>query len=210
MTPAAAGLLALAAVGAALDWAAKARGWRTRPMTKAAVIALLVGVALALQPVVPAQRGWVLGALALSLVGDLALLSPRRLAWGGLAFAGAHGCHLVGFALRDAPPAGTPGLGILLVAAVLVASTALPALREQQGTAVAAGAAAYLMVLAALVVGAVRDGGPLAVLGAGLFAASDLALLHDRARGGVRGLGVLATAGYHLAQGALVASLALG
>jgi|GEM_PF-4736171 len=210
MTGLAGGLLAAAAVLAPLDWVAKARRWRARPATKAAVLVTLGAVALTLEPVVAGQRGWVLAALALGLAGDLALLRSGGLARGASLFAAGHVCYLVGFAVRDAPLSGVPGLGVLLVATVAVAWRVLPAARAGSGTGLAGGVAAYLVVLLALVVGAVLGGGPVAALGAVAFALSDLALLHDRFVGSLRRLGLVATALYHLAQGLLVVSLALG
>jgi len=75
MTQAAWLLLALAGAVAVVDWIAVVHQHRrVRWATKPAVMLLLVAVAFALTPRSPAQREIFVGALFLSLLGDVFLL----------------------------------------------------------------------------------------------------------------------------------------
>src|SRR5205085_9322055 len=68
----------LAGAAAAGDWFAVARERKLLEyLCKPAVMAFLIWGALALRPDHPAQRGWFVAALALSLAGDVFLMLPR-------------------------------------------------------------------------------------------------------------------------------------
>ena len=98
--------MAVAAVVAAADWVAVAR--RSKPLEyvcKPAVMVALVGVALALVPVSPAQRWWFVAALVFGCAGDVFLMLPRdRFVPGLAAFLVGHLCYVVGFLVRGVDP----------------------------------------------------------------------------------------------------------
>ncbi|MFO8076161.1 MAG: lysoplasmalogenase family protein [Egibacteraceae bacterium] len=212
MTTVAAALLAAAGVVAVADWVAKARRSPVRRVLKPAVPVLLVGVALTVEPVVAAQVPFVVAGLVLGLAGDVALLrrGPRWLRIGALLFGLGHLAYLGGFAVRQAEPGGATLIAVLLVATAVIGRSLLPAVHREGGGRGVAVIVAYLVVLGSLLVGAVLAGGWLAVVGAALFWGSDLLLLHARFVGSVRAFDIVATAAYHLAQGALALSLVLG
>jgi uncharacterized membrane protein YhhN len=71
--------LAAAGVLAVLDWIAVAQGARqTERIAKPLVLAALLMAAVVSHPLKPVVHGWLIGALALGLVGDLALVAERR------------------------------------------------------------------------------------------------------------------------------------
>jgi uncharacterized membrane protein YhhN len=73
-------LLAAAGILAVLDWIAVARGARqVERIVKPLVLAAMVLAALAAHPVKAGVHGWLVTALCLGLVGDVALVAERRL-----------------------------------------------------------------------------------------------------------------------------------
>lgn len=212
MTALAAALLAAAGAVAVADWVAKARRSPARRLLKPAVPVLLIGVALSVEPVVAAQVPFVVVGLALGLAGDVVLLrrGSARLPLGALLFGAGHLAYLGGFAVRQAEPGGDVLIALLAVATVLAARSFLPAAHREGGRRLAGIVSVYLVVLAALLLGAVLGGGWLAVAGAATFWGSDLLLLHARFVGSVRAFDLAATVTYHLAQGAIVGSLVVG
>lgn len=71
--------LAAAGILAVLDWIAVAQGARqVERIAKPLVLAALVLAAVAAQPLRPGVHGWLIAALCLGLVGDLALVAERR------------------------------------------------------------------------------------------------------------------------------------
>jgi uncharacterized membrane protein YhhN len=79
MTATAWAWLAAAGILAVLDWIAVAQGARpAERIVKPLVLVSLVGAAVAAHPLKPAVHGWLIAALSLGLVGDIALVAERR------------------------------------------------------------------------------------------------------------------------------------
>jgi uncharacterized membrane protein YhhN len=205
--------LVCAAVAAVADWAAVwvggRRGLRLERVAKP-LVPLLLLVAVVAWPEasmpVPVVRAWAAIALAASLVGDVLLLPPGRLAGGLVAFLVAHLAYLGAFAQL---PASTAWLVAGVVAALLVALTVGRALvLAARGAALGVPVAAYLVVICTMAVVATRTGMPAAIAGAWLFVASDSLLgwgtFRARESRGQR-LAVIVT--YHVAQLLLVLAL---
>lgn len=92
--------LAAAGILAVLDWIAVAQGARqAERIVKPLVLAALVLAAVAAQPFRPGVHGWLVTALCLGLVGDLALVAERQPA-------------LVPVTVSAPSPARTPRLSI--------------------------------------------------------------------------------------------------
>ena len=209
MTPTAWLLLLFATVAAVGCWYAVAAGSpRLEYVAKPAVMVALIGVALALTPTAPGIVPWFVAALALSLVGDVALMLPRERFVGGLvAFLLAHLAYIVGLVLQ-AQGVGGVLLGLLVVGAVLstVGRRIFEAVRRGHPDLLGP-VAAYMVVISAMVVAAFATGQPLAMAGAALFYASDAMLAWNRfVAQRVPRPAVLAA--YHVGQALLVLSLA--
>lgn len=204
-------LLALAAAFALIDWIGVAReDVRLRWVGKPATMAILVGVAIALQPASQPQRVIFVAALLLSLGGDVLLLSgDARFLTGLAAFLGAHLAYAGGFL------AGGIDRRLLLiwVPAVAIVSLAiggrvLGAIASSRKGAMLPPVLVYLLAISTMVALAGAGGRPLAVAGACLFYLSDGLIAWNRF---VRPLAwarlpVIVT--YHLGQVGLVLSLA--
>ena len=204
-------LLALAAAFALIDWIGVAReDVRLRWVGKPATMAILVGVAIALQPASQPQRVIFVAALLLSLGGDVLLLSgDARFLTGLAAFLGAHLAYAGGFL------AGGIDRRLLLiwVPAVAIVSLAiggrvLGAIASSRKGAMLPPVLVYLLAISTMVALAGAGGRPLAVAGACLFDLSDGLIAWDhfvRPLAWAR-LPVIVT--YHLGQVGLVLSLA--
>ena len=221
LTPLSLALLAAALVAAVADWAVVGRAGeaatdpdggrgapRARLVTKPLPLVLLIGVALTVTPADPAVRAWFVVALACSLVGDAALLSARGFVAGLVAFLLAHVAYAVGFLVGgvSALPLGV-GLAAMLVFDAVLSRRLVPALRADGRGSLVPPVLAYMAAITAMVATAAGSGLPLAVMGAGLFAASDAILADGRfVRRRARGdLSVMVL--YHLGQACLVLSL---
>jgi uncharacterized membrane protein YhhN len=209
MTPTAWLLLLFAAVAAVAGWYAVAvANHRLEYVAKPAVMVALIGVALALTPAAPVIVPWFVAALALSLVGDVALMLPRERFVGGLvAFLLAHMAYIVGLGLQ-AQSVGGVLLGLLVVGTVLstMGRRTFEAVRRGH-PGLLGPVAAYVVVISAMVVAAFATGQPLAMAGATLFYASDAMLAWNRfVAQRVPRPAVLAA--YHVGQALLVLSLA--
>jgi uncharacterized membrane protein YhhN len=175
MSPAAWPLVGVVALLVAAHLAAEARGWPlARAVTKVGASLAFLALGLLPGPRGPLAGGLLAG-LALSVVGDAALLSARR-AWflGGLAaFLLAHLAYAAAFASGGA---GVPWVA-LPVAAFLAGTLRWlwPRLGPMRATVVAYGLAIGAMLW--LAQGVDR---PEVRLGALLFAASDLCVARDR------------------------------
>ena len=197
--------LAAVAVAAPLDWWSVAvRGRRREWVLKPLVLALLTVTAWLLGAPDSAAGWWLLAALMLSLVGDIALLSDSdpRFVVGLGSFLVAHLAFVVAFAHLGLPRAGLGlvGLALVVVMAVVVGRRVVPAARVEGGPALAGAVAAYMAVIGAMVVAAWATGHPLVALGATVFMVSDAVLALDRFVRPRRfgSLAVMVT--YHLAQ----------
>ena len=210
-----AALFVLTAVVAIGDWFAVAqRFYRLEYLLKPLTMALLLLATLSAD--VPVAKGWVLAALAFSLVGDIALmLSTERpgavdgaFLLGLAAFLAAHICYLAAFA-RTGLHAVQLVAGVLVVggSAALTLPRILQHVRRSAGQEVMAIVGAYAGMVGATAVLALGTAIPLTAVGGLLFLASDTTLAWDRfVRRVPHGeLAVMVT--YHLAQLLIVLGL---
>lgn len=203
MTTTAWAFLAAAALTAVVDWWAVARGARRFEYAcKPATLALLIGVALALDPADGTQRRWFVAALALSLLGDVFLMLPRDAFVPGLAsFLLAHLAYIAGLRLEAG---GLDPVALLVVVAVVpIARRVLAAAPRRLLVPVAA----YMVVITAMGAYAVSTGDWRAAVGAILFMASDSVIAWDRFVQPVRYRSLVVMSTYHWAQALLVLSL---
>ncbi len=211
-------LLGLAALAAAVDWAAVwAEGSRARLIERVAKPAVL-GLLLLASMTWPwadsdvVVRALLVVALAASLIGDVLLLPPGRLLPGLIAFLVAHLAYALAFARLDGSPAWLlAGIAMAGIVAVTVGRRLVAAARPR---GMSGPVAVYLAAISAMAIVATRTGIPVAIVGAWLFVASD-ALLgwgqfvvgRDEAGRAPRPLrmGVITT--YHVGQLLLVVAL---
>lgn len=201
-------LLAVAAVAAVVDWIALAR--EIKPVEyvfKPATLVLLIGVALALDPAVEAQRWLFTAALVFSLAGDVFLMLPGDRFIGGLAsFLGAHLLYIAGFAIGGLSVAAA-GFGVV-IAGVLGAALAVAILSSVNDPRLRLGVTAYTVVIFAMLVTAIGSANPVAATGAVLFVASDTVLGWNRFIGGLPWARIFIMVTYHIGQALIVLSLA--
>lgn len=203
-------LLAFACVAAAADWLAVAH--RNKPLEylcKPLTMALLIGVALAIDPQESSVRAWFVVALVLSLLGDVLLMVPCDLFVLGLAsFLLGHLAYIAGMHVDGVD--GTrflAGIVIAVAAIVVVGSMILRGVRRGQDPQLAGPVAAYMVVISAMVASAVGVGrGPM-VLGAVSFYVSDALIAWNRFLRETRHAAVAIMVTYHVAQASLVVSL---
>lgn len=198
-------LWSLVAGFAVLDWYAVWRGsarleWAAKPLTMVA----LAGAAFSMGAADTASGRWLLAALLLGLVGDIALLSdsePRFLA-GLAAFLVGHLAYVE--ALLPIGPqsllAALPGLAVVLLLVVLVGRPVLAASRRRGGAALPGAVAAYMLVIGAMVVTAWGTARPLVAAGATVFMLSDAVLAQDRFLRRRRWAPLAVMVTYHLGQ----------
>jgi uncharacterized membrane protein YhhN len=192
------------------DWVAVARGHRRLEyVCKPGTLALLIGVALALDPTHGDVRAWFVAALVLSLAGDVFLMLPEdRFVPGLAAFLLGHVAYVVGLNLHggSAGELGLAAVPVAIVAAVLAVRILRAVLagghRELVGPLVA-----YMLVISAMVTSAVAGGNVVAGVGATLFFASDALIAETRFVRPHRGARVAIMVTYHLGQAGLVLSL---
>jgi uncharacterized membrane protein YhhN len=214
MTPLAWGLVAVAAVVAAVDWfAVQTDRLALERVAKPAVLTLLVVVALVFEPVSPAVRPWLVLALAASLAGDILLLPGGPFTAGLVAFLVGQLAYLGAFAQL---PGGMGGVAVGVVLTVLlIAVIGRVIIRGAARSGFGLPVAVYLAAICGMAISATRTEIPLAALGAWLFVTSDATLGWDRfaappaktpREATMRRLAVMTT--YHAAQVLLVLSLA--
>lgn len=204
-------LLAAAGVVAVVDWIAVAtRVKAVEYVAKPATLALLVAVAVALEPHHGDRRAWFVAALVLSLAGDVFLMLPRDLFVAGLAsFLLGHVAYTVGLDLHA-------GSWIALVVAAVVVAAVGAVLASRIVAAMTSGGhrdlvgpvVAYMVVISAMVVSALAAGPWLAGAGAVLFFASDTLIAWERFVRPRAWMPVAIIVTYHLGQAGLVVSLA--
>lgn len=219
MTPLVTGLLLIAALAAAINWAAVwhggLMGLALERATKPGVMLTLI-VAVLVWPSEPGSaaavmvRPWLVAGLVASLAGDVLLLPPGRFVPGLVAFLLGHLAYLAAFVQL---PGTLPWLVAgLVAAAVVIATVGRVLVRSARRIGLGGPVALYLSAICAMAVAATRTGEPAAILGAWLFVTSDAMLGWGRLRapaprGGGRGLGVAVMVTYHLAQLLLVLAL---
>ncbi|NNM45437.1 lysoplasmalogenase family protein [Knoellia koreensis] len=195
------------ALAAPLDWWAAAVGAkRTETVLKPLVLAALLVAAWSM------GGGWaLLAALALSLVGDIALLSEAepRFVVGLGAFLLAHLAYVVAF-VGAGMPAGwltLAGAALVAVAAATAGRRIVPAAAREGGPGLGGACAAYMAVIGVMVVAAWATGRPLVALGATVFMVSDTVLAWNRFVRPLRfgTLAVMVT--YHVGQVLIVLGL---
>jgi uncharacterized membrane protein YhhN len=212
VSPLAWALLAAGGAAAVGDWLAVAR--RAKALEygcKPAAMALLVGVALALDPAVPSRRWWFVAAGVASLAGDVFLMLPADRFVAGLgSFLLAHLAYIVGFRIDggSTPALAASAGGIALVAAVLARPILGGVRRSQPGLLVPV--ALYMTVISAMVAAALATGIALAAAGAALFLASDAMIAWERFVAPRRWHRLAIIVTYHLGQAGLVLSLTRG
>ena len=204
-------LLVAAAVAAVVDWVAVARDdRRTEYVAKPLTMVLLLGAALAIDPVDGTARTWFVVALVLSLAGDVFLMLPGDRFVPGLAsFLLAHVAYIVGLLAMGISGAGfLAGVVIVGVLLPLLAPRILGAIGDSDDPSLSYPVAAYMGVISLMVVAAGASGSPLALAGAVSFYVSDALIAWTRFVADVRHGRVLVMVTYHAAQLALVSSLA--
>ncbi len=203
-------LLAVAGVAAVVDWVAVAAGAkRIEYVAKPATLALLVALAVVLDPRHADRRAWFVAALVLSLAGDVFLMVPRDLFVAGLgSFLLGHVAYTVGIDLHPGP------WWAIMVAAVIVAcvgvvlaSRILRAMADGGQRELVGPVVAYMVVISAMVVSALAAGPWLAAVGAVLFFASDTLIAWERFVRPRAWMPVAIIVTYHLGQAGLVLSL---
>jgi uncharacterized membrane protein YhhN len=204
-------LLAVGLAVAVVDWSAVQLGRRLLEVVcKPAAMIAFVGAAMALDVDETSVRAWFVAALVASLVGDVCLLWDRREPFfiaGLAAFLAGHVCYVVGFwiegvdVVRLLVGIAVVGIAVLTIGRRIVTSV-VRSHAELVGPVVA-----YVAVISAMVASAIGRGEVLAVIGAGLFYASDATLAWNRFVEARRHGRVAVIVTYHLAQLFLVLSL---
>ena len=213
MNTATAVLLGGAGATAVVDWIAVARNrMSVERIAKPLVMVLLVGAAAALNPADDTERAAFVIALVLGLVGDLLLLEPddeKRFLAGLGAFLFGHGAYVAGLVpVQVDGPGEVVGIAVVLVLLTTVGRAVIRgARRRQEGIAMAAPVAAYMLVLCAVIILGIGTQDGWAIAGVLLFGSSDaiLGLRQFVERRPWMDTAVAVT--YHLAQGLLVVSL---
>ena len=204
-------LLALALAAAFFDWVAVNQGQKALEyVCKPLTLMLLIGAALALDPVDDAVRTWFVVALVLSLVGDVFLMLPREqlFVFGLGSFLVGHIAYIVGMHVDGVDGLRfLGGIVLVMVALAVVGTPILRGVRAGSERALAGPVVAYMFVISAMVASAVGVGRVAGVVGAGLFYVSDALIAWNRFRSETRHgrLAIIVT--YHLAQVGLVLSL---
>jgi len=207
------GLLGATLAVAVVDWWATWRERRSvRLVAKPLTLVLLIGVALALDPVDPRIRAWMVAGLVLSLAGDAFLLFEERLFVFGLgSFLLGHLAYIVGLQLAPTSLAGSlVGLAAVVLAVATVGRRIVESVRTGEHPELVGPVIVYLVAISAMVVSAFGTGAAAAIVGALLFYASDATLAWNRFVGRLRYGGPAVMVTYHLAQIGLVAWLVTG
>jgi uncharacterized membrane protein YhhN len=194
---------------AAADWFAVASSRRSLEyFAKPAVMIGLIAVAIAVEPVSPAERLFFIAALALGLLSDVFLMLPRDLFLAGLIAAFVeHLAYIAGFRARDLHTGLLEiALAVALVSVAVVLPAVINALRKTHPSLVAP-VIAYVAVFVIMVASAGGTGSGVALTGALLFFYSDALLAWNRfvkPVGWGRFVNIIA---YHSGQALLVLSL---
>lgn len=198
------------AVAAPANWWSRWTGHRpTELWSKPLALIGLIGVAVALDPADPVVRAWFVGALVLSLAGDVFLLGGERWFVAGLgSFLAGHLAYTVGFVVADSWRWWAAGAA--LVAVVIMAATVGRRIVEaaaDRSARLRVPVAAYLGVISLMAIAAAAAGNVWAVIGAALFVISDAVLGWARFVRPSRWAPITIMVTYHLAQIGLVVSL---
>lgn len=198
-----------AAAAGANWWSRWSDDHRTELWSKPLALIALIGVAVTLDPSDPAVRAWFVVGLVCSLAGDLFLLDGERWFVAGLSsFLLAHVVYTIG--LIVAPDWSWPAFGIAF--AVMLALAGAVGLRivgaaRRADSLLGPAVSAYLFAISLMFCAAVATGNWWAIVGAGLFVASDSVLGWRQFVGKAPWMPVTIMVTYHLGQAGLVASL---
>ena len=196
---------------AAADWWAV--GTDRRPLEyalKPLTMVVLIAAAVALQDPTPeGARLFMVAGLLCSLVGDVFLMLDERLFIGGLvSFLVGHVMYVVALLQFDiTPPLLFVGVVAVLVAAAVIGSRVVRGAGEADAR-LTAPVAVYMAVISLMVVFATGTAVPAAIIGAGLFYASDGILGWNKFVEPVPHGRVAIMTTYHLGQIGLVLALA--
>jgi len=204
-------LVALAAVAAVVDWVAVVdKDQKLEYLCKPLTVVLLIGVALVMEPDSTTMRTWFVAALVFSLAGDLFLmLKERDLFVLGLAsFLISHVAYVLGFLVGGVSILGLLGGLVVAGASVgLVGSRIVKSAQEREPQLMGP-VMAYMGVISAMLAVAIGSGDTVAVMGAVLFYVSDALIGWTKFVRDVKWAPLAIIVTYHLAQIALVTSLA--
>ncbi len=202
--------LAVFAVAAVTNWWSRWTDDRSVELSsKPLALVALIGVALTLDPVDPTVRAWFVVALVCSLAGDVFLLDgDRRFIPGLVAFLLAHVAYTVGLIVAPDWSWAAFGAGIVGVA-LLIGTVGVHLVRAARRSKPVLGPAvtAYLLAISVMFCAAAATGNWSAIVGAGLFVASDSVLGWRQFASSARWMPVTIMVTYHLGQAGLVASL---
>lgn len=197
-------MFAAVAVLAATNWLARARGEEVlEQISRPAVTAMLIAIAITVQPRDPVTRQWFVAALAVCLLGDVAI-AVGSLSAVLAAFSLGHVAYVVGLA----PHTGSTrqdwmgAIGVVVIASVM-AWLLLP----RAAWPLKAGVLAYIVALSIMVATAGATGQPIVAASALNFFAAAGITGWRKFRGPVPGGRVGAVVIYHVAQTGFVLSL---
>ena len=196
---------------AAWDWRAVATGdRRTETWAKPATMVALIGTAAALGALGSVEGRWLVGALALGLVGDVALLGSGlgRFRLGLAAFLLGHLGYVACFASLGLPAPAWSWLGLVVLGGTLLATRqVLPATYRLDGPALAVPVAAYTLVIGAMLLCGWWTGLGLVAAGASVFVVSDATLAVDRFVGPLPRAHLVVMVTYHVGQALITAGV---
>jgi uncharacterized membrane protein YhhN len=205
---------ALAAILALTDWYTVAVGRRrieawAKPATMLLVTAATLSAGAFDQP---AGR-WLVAALLLGLVGDVALLGDdaSRFVVGLVAFMLGHLAYIVCFiALGVSDGWWMVGGSAVVIVALVAGRGILPGAARTGGRGLASAVATYMAVIGAMTITGWATGAPLVAVGTMTFVASDLTLALARFVPPPRSWGrVVVMVTYHLGQALIAAGVLL-
>jgi uncharacterized membrane protein YhhN len=202
--------LGVAGVCALANWWSVTVGRRAVEwVSKPSVMVALIAAAVLLRPSSGAVRAWVVVGLVCSLAGDVFLMLPEERFVEGLAsFLLAHVAYIVAFFVAGTSATGAAiGAVIVALGVTLVARPILRAVRSEHAD-FAVPVLAYVSIISVMVVAAWATSNPWAIVGAMSFYASDGTLAWNKFVHPIKGGRFAIMSTYHLAQFAIVVSLA--
>lgn len=207
-------LAAAAGAVALVEWWATWEGRKpVRYVTKPLSLALLIGVAVTLEPFDEGVRAWMVAGLVLSLAGDIFLLGTGK-AWflGGLvSFLLGHVVYVIAMQSQfDSPGWLLVGLAVVAGCIATAGRIIVTKVRELGAKEMVGPVVGYLVVISCMVVAAFGTGAPWAMVGALLFYTSDATLAWNRFIAPKQILALIVMVTYHLAQAGLVGWLVTG
>ncbi len=202
-------LMTLAGLAAIGNWVSVARRVQLgihifKPLT----LVLMIGAAVALDPVASTARTWFVIALVLSLAGDVFLMLPTDAFVAGLAsFLLGHVAYVVGLN-QDTDGNWLLAIPVVAVAAIL-GTRLVGGIRAKGHLELVAPVVAYVLTILVMVSSAVASGNVLGAVGALFFMTSDALIGEDRFVQPRPWQPVAIIVTYHVAQALLVVSLTM-